>query len=130
MARTLPCADKIAAGEEPLLARLLGLYGRQMEVYQRILELSRQQGVLVRRGASLPDVRRILQEKRECLDQIAALDRADGGARALWRQGHHEWSAGGRARIHQLLQEVGALIEEILVCEEENDRCLLEHVSA
>ena len=130
MARPLPCADQLAPQEESLLRRLHELYAEQKRIYQSILQLSRTQGDLVRRGASLRQIQGVLQEKRDCLDRIAGLQADAGQARLLWEQGRQLWSAAGRARLHQDLQEVGSVLEEILLCEEDNDRHLLESVGA
>jgi hypothetical protein len=130
MAQPHRCGSESTAQLDPPLERLLGLYAQQKQLYQRILQLSREQGKLVQQGGSLRQVRQILERKRECLDQIACLQQEPGGVRSLLEQGREHWSAAGRARLHRDLQEVGALIEEILLCEEENDRYLLEQFDA
>jgi hypothetical protein len=118
------------AGERRLLTDLLGLYDEECRVYRRVLDLSREQGRLVRAGAPFAQVRNVLETKRDCLDAIARLEIAEGRSRALWDQKRHEWSGTARARLHQALQEVGTLIEEILLCEEENDRILMAKAKA
>jgi hypothetical protein len=107
--------------EGRLLERLLGLYEEEREVYGRVLDLSRQQGRIVRTGGSLGEVRRVLEQKKACLDLVARLELTERGSKAAWERGRQTWSPEGRARLHAALCRVTALIEEILACEEEND---------
>ncbi|MFN2370658.1 MAG: hypothetical protein ABR506_05810 [Candidatus Krumholzibacteriia bacterium] len=107
--------------EGRLLERLLGLYAEEHEVYGRVLELSRQQGRIVRTGGHLAEVRRVLEQKKACLDLVARLELTERGSKAAWEQGRRSWSPAGQARLHAALCGVTALIEDILACEEEND---------
>ncbi len=122
-------ADPLAR-EDSLLARLLGLCEAELREYRILLELSRRQQEVINRGGDFGAFRRLLEDKRERLDAIARLEEAEAPARTQWEDGRHQWSARARARLHWALQEVSGLIEEILLCEEENDRLLLEKSSA
>jgi hypothetical protein len=112
--------------ERELLARLLGLYEEERQLYARVLELSRQQGETVSRGGSLASVRRLLETKNECLDLIARLEMTEHRAKVAWENGRQGWSTAGRRRMHETIQEVARVIEEILICEEKNDLILIE----
>ncbi len=112
-------------GEGEILGRLLGLYAEERRIYDEVLVLSRRQAELIGRGAALADLQRVLRRKRDCLDGIARLERAEGEARRAWEEGRHRWGGEARARLHGALQEIGGLIEEILECEERSDRLLL-----
>jgi hypothetical protein len=125
MAPPLSSRPELAGSPRRLLARLLNLYAEEKRLYRRVLQLSRRQGEIFRRGGSLRDVHEILQQKRACLDAIAELEQADGGARALWEEGKSQWQGEDQVQLHQVLQEVGSIIETILLAEEENDRVLL-----
>lgn len=111
--------------ERQLLARLLGLYAAQRRLYGEVLELSRRQLDLVRGGAPLAEIRGLLAAKKARLETIGRLDGGESASREAWRLGRHRWTADGRAQLHRALGEVGCVIEEILACEEENDRALL-----
>jgi len=50
--------------EGELLARLLKLYDEESHLYRQVLDLSRRQGDLMREGACLTDVRRLLEQKK------------------------------------------------------------------
>ncbi len=104
-----------------MLGRLLGLYEEQRRVYRQVLELSRQQGEIVRAGGSLTKVRKVLQEKKRCLELIGRLDATNRKTRLTWETNRSRWSAAGKARLHAALAEVTDLIEDILACEEKND---------
>jgi hypothetical protein len=111
--------------EGRLLTSLLGLYAAQRRLYGEVLELSRRQLALVRDGAPLGEIRGVLAAKRARLETIGRLDGERNHDREAWRLGRHRWSPDGRAQLHHALGEVGRVIEEILACEEENDRALL-----
>lgn len=114
-----------AREEQRVLGRLLALYDEQRRVYQRVLELSRRQGEIVRAGGPLADVQRVLAEKKRCLDLVARLEHGERESKAAWEQQRERWSAAGRARLHATLSDVTELIEDILACEEQNDRELI-----
>jgi hypothetical protein len=126
MAPWPPQLPEIERQERELLSRLLGLYEEERQVYTRVLELSRQQGEMVRGGESLAAVRRILEAKNQCLDLIRRLEMTEHRAKVAWENGRQGWSAGGRRRLHDAIQEVARLIEEILISEEKNDLVLIE----
>ncbi len=109
------------ADEGTLLGRLLGLYEEERQVYGRVLDLSRRQGSIVREGGPLTEVRRVLEQKKHCLDLVARLELTERGSKAAWERGRLGWSADGRARLHAAICSVTALIEDILATEEEND---------
>ncbi|MCK9997076.1 MAG: hypothetical protein KAH56_12455 [Candidatus Krumholzibacteria bacterium] len=112
--------------ERELLDRLLGLYEEERQLYARVLELSREQGETVRRGGSLASVRRILEQKKQCLDLIGRLELTEHRAKVEWEKGRQGWSTSGRRNLHEAVQDVTRLIEEILICEEKNDLILIE----
>jgi hypothetical protein len=110
-----------ALAEQRVLGRLLGLYEEQRSVYERVLDLSRRQGEIVRAGGPLADVRRVLEEKKRCLTLVAQLETTERESKADWERNRHRWSAAGKARLHGVLSEVTEVIEEILACEEQSD---------
>jgi len=112
--------------EQELLDRLLGLYEEERQLYARVLELSREQGETVNRGGSLASVRRILEQKKQCLDLIGRLELTEHRAKVEWEKGRQHWSSSGRRNLHDAVQEVAGLIEEILIREEKNDLILIE----
>ena len=112
--------------ERELLDRLLGLYEEERQLYARVLELSREQGETVSRGGSLASVRRILEQKKQCLDLIGRLELTEHRAKVEWERGRHTWTSSGRRSLHDAVQEVTELIEEILIREEKNDLILIE----
>lgn len=114
--------DLAPHGEAELLGRLLSLYEEEARVYSRVLELSRRQGEAVRQGAPFGEVRRLLEQKKGCLDLIARLERGEAGSKREWEARRADMSADGRARLRAALDRVGGLIEGIIACEEQNDR--------
>lgn len=112
--------------EDILLRRLLNLYEEEAQIYHRILELSRQQGSLIRQGLPLSQIRKVLEMKKKCLETISRLEATERGAKQEWDHGRQQWSARGRSRLHDALGRVGGLIEQILVCEEDNDLQLIQ----
>jgi hypothetical protein len=112
--------------ERELLAALLDLYAAESRLYREVLALSRRQSEMIRAGRALPELRELLAAKRERLDAVASLEEERAGARALWEAGRERWSGAAAARLHAALREVGAVIEEILLLEETNDRLLME----
>ncbi|MBK6732627.1 MAG: hypothetical protein IPH86_11650 [bacterium] len=109
-------------GESELLGRLLSLYEEEARVYTRVLELSQRQGEAVRQGAPFSEIRRLLEQKRGCLDLIARLERGEVGSKREWESRRAAMSPSGRARLRAALDRVGGLIEGIIACEEANDR--------
>ncbi len=120
-------ADRIAT-ERRVLDKLMGLYQQESQIYNQVLELSRKQGQIISSQSSFSQVRRVLQEKKECLARISRLEELERPSRELWRDGRRNWSAVARAQMHKVLQEIGNTIEEILKCEEQNDQLLLEQM--
>jgi len=125
MAPLLSTSAEIATRERRLLDRLLGLYNEQKRIYGEVLEISRRQRELVHQGAPMAEIRGLLQGKKVRLETIGHLELTETESKERWRQGRRSWSAGGRAQLHRALESVGLIIEEILACEEENDRELL-----
>jgi hypothetical protein len=111
--------------ERRLLDRLLGMYSEQQRLYGDVLTLSRRQRELIRNGAPLPVIRKVLNDKKAKLAIIHRLELVEENSKQQWRQGRPRWSADSRASLHRALESVGRVIEEILACEEENDRELL-----
>ncbi len=112
--------------EGGLLDRLLGLYEEECALYGQVLQLSREQGEAVSQGGSLASVRRILERKKGCLDLIRRLELTEHRTKVAWEKGRSDWSTAGRRRLHDAVQEVAVLIEEILVAEEKNDLILID----
>jgi len=113
-----------------LLKRLLGLYAEEKRIYARVLDLSRQQGDLVRQGRSLGEVRRLLEQKKGCLAIVARLERLEHGNKREWERRRQTFSDDGRERLRSALGEVADLIEQIMACEEQNDRDLIQQTQA
>ncbi len=118
-----PASDK---PEGELLQRLLGLYEEERQIYGRILDLSRQQGEIVREGAGLGDVRRVLEKKKNCLDIIGRLELMEQRNKQEWERRRQGFSRVSRDRLRQSLHQVTGLIEDILACEEKNDLYLIQ----
>ncbi len=112
--------------EDGLLDRLLGLYEEERALYAQVLQLSREQGETVSRGGSLAAVRRILEQKKGCLDLIGRLELTEHRSKVAWEKGRNGWSAPGRRKLHEAIQEIAGLIEDILVAEEKNDLILID----
>lgn len=126
MAQHPATSDCLAVQERQLLERLLHLYAEERRIYSEVLSLSRRQGEVVRQGEGIHKMNQILVAKQKHLDEITRLEEADRTARNAWREHRERWSGTASARLHTAIQEVGSLIEEILLSEEENDRLLLE----
>ncbi len=112
--------------ETEILNRLLGLYSEEQQLYAKVLQLSRKQGQIIDRGAPLKDVRRILEQKKGCLDIISRLEATEQVNRREWESNRSQYSARSRNLLHEALHDVGALIEDILICEENNDLKLIQ----
>lgn len=119
-------STKAPTRETVLLQRLLGLYVEERQIYSQVLALSHRQGDLVKQGAPLTEVRRVLEKKKNCLEIIGRLELTEQASKTEWEQGRHSWSVQSRTRLHEALQDVTRLIEEILICEEKNDVYLME----
>ena len=126
MAPLLTTSAERTATERQLLDRLLGLYTEQERIYGEVLDISRRQRELVQDGAPLARIRSLLDAKKTRLATINHLESTEETSKQQWRQGRREWSAESRATLHRALESVGHVIEEILACEEENDRELLQ----
>lgn len=126
MVPSRPFRPETPRGEEELLHRLLELYEEERHLYAQVLDLSRQQGQTVSRGGNLASVRRLLEEKKGCLDLVGRLELTEHRTKVEWEKGRHGWSTTGRRQLHEKVQEVTRLIEEILICEEKNDQILIE----
>lgn len=118
---------ELTSRERRLLDRLLGLYNEQSRLYREVLDLSRRQRDMVQTGEPLPRIRAVLEAKKSRLATISRLEMTEETSKQEWRQGRRNWSAESRTSLHRALESVGNVIEEILVCEEENDRELLQH---
>ena len=110
-----------APAEPELLGRLLSLYEEEARVYARVLELSRRQGEAVRQGAPFGEVKRLLEQKRGCLELIARLERAEAPTKIEWERRRATLSSPSRSRLRAALDRVSGLIEGIIECEEAND---------
>lgn len=130
MAQALFTPPDSAKMESELFRRLQGLYEEQRQIYGQVLELSRQQGQLVRRGSNLSDIRQLLQKKNVCLEIIKRLELTERSAKIEWEQGKRHWSAQSQTNLNQILVQVSSLIEEILVCEEKNDQEFIKQMRA
>lgn len=116
--------------EAELLQRLLALYEEERQIYTCVLDLSRRQGEIVRRGGGLPEVRQVLAKKKNCLDIIARLELTERRNKQEWERRRRHFSSASRRRLQDSLNQVTALIEEILSCEENNDRDLIQQARA
>ncbi len=125
-----PGAAPARKSEAELLQRLVTLYEEERQVYGRVLELSRQQGEIVRRGGGLHEVRDVLTKKKNCLDIIARLELVEKRTKQDWEHRRREFTRQSRQKLQSSLNEVTALIEEILTCEENNDRELIQQARA
>lgn len=126
MASQPTTASEQRAREQGLLERLLTLYAQEQQVYREILDLARRQGEVVAAGGSIEEVRRVLERKTACLEAIRHMEGAESQAKQAWEAGRDEWSAAAQAQLHEALQGVRRLIEEILLCEEANDQHLIQ----
>ena len=125
MAPTTSTPLETPTGGPDLLDGLIETYGRERVLYREVLQLSREQAALVERGEGLAGIRRLLDAKRERLDEIARLERGSTAARAEWERVRHVRSGVQPVRLQQSLQAVGELIEQILQVETENDRLFM-----
>ncbi len=123
--RTTACPDGALERESPVPV-LLQVYARERELYVEVLRLSREQTAMIRRGENLAAVRRVLTAKRDRLDEVARLERLLAAPRRSWRDRRRHGGLPAAADLQRLLQELGGLIEEILMVEAENDRLFLE----
>ncbi len=121
MALVLSTPPEPQRAEQDLFKRLTGLYEEQRQIYSQVLDLSQQQGDLVRNGHSLTEIRQLLQKKNVCLEIIKRLELTERKTKSEWEQGKHQWSAESQANLNSTLQRVSSLIEDILLCEEKND---------
>ena len=112
--------------EQGLLDRLLGLYEEERALYAQVLQLSMEQGEAIGGGGSLASVRRILEQKKGCLDLIGRLELTEHRTKVAWEKGRNGWSVQGRRKLHDAVQEIAGLIEDILVAEEKNDLILID----
>lgn len=115
-----------AVDRESPVPVLLQVYARERELYVEVLRLSREQTAMIRRGESLAAVRRVLTAKRDRLDEVARLERLLSAPRRSWQDRRRHGGLPAAADLQGLLQELGGLIEEILLVEAENDRLFLE----
>jgi hypothetical protein len=118
-------ADGPVAGPSSV-ERLLQLCEEERCLYERVLEHARRQGEIVRQGGGIAALRRILGAKRACLEEIARLEAAQGVVRANAAGGADAWTPADQARLHVARARIATLVEEILACEERNDRELLD----
>ena len=126
MAPQATTTTEVARRETMLLQRLLNLYEEEKQIYRQVWNLSLRQGEIVKQGLPLSDVRKILDQKKRCLETISRLELTESSNKVEWEQGRQKWSSSGRTQLHEKLQEVTELIEEILVIEEKNDMHLIE----
>ena len=87
-------------------------------------------GRLVQQEAPLTEIRKVLVQKKNCLDIISRLEATERHAKQAWDNGRHQWTARGRSQLHLKLGQVGEIIEKILICEEENDLQLIQQTGA
>ncbi len=120
---TTPEANRL---EAEVLRGLLSLYQDEQQIYAQVLELSRRQGEALEQGASMQEIRGLLETKKNCLNTIRRLETTQADSKLAWERGRKSWSVGGRARLNSALTTVGRIIEEILACEERNDMTLIQ----
>lgn len=107
--------------ERRILDGLVTLYEEQRRLYLEVLELSRRQGEIIRSDGGMDRVRAVLEQKKEHLGTISRLDRTEQDRKAAWLRGRDRWSAAGRKRLHESINAVTKVVEEIVACEERND---------
>ena len=125
-----PTCGRPATRENEILGRLLGLYEEERQVYGRIRDLTLEQGEQLRQGAPLTEIRRILEQKKACLDVIGRLELTEQHTRNIWARERATWSGTGKARLQSALQAVADVIEDILAAEEKCDLYLIEQAQA
>ncbi len=126
MAPTACMSAETATTGPMLLEGLIDVYGRERVLYQQVLQLSQDQADRIRAGESLRHIRRILDAKRDRLDEISRLERESAPARSYWERNRNGLDGSQPVRLQQSLHAVGALIEKILQVEAENDKLFLE----
>ena len=126
MAPTTSTPVDAAIDGPTLLEGLIDLYGRERVLYQEVLQLSMDQAELVRSGQGLVHLRRVLDAKRDRLDEITRLETQSGAARSYWERHRGSLEGSQPVRLQQSLQVVGELIEKILRVEAENDRLFMD----
>ena len=126
MAPRLTTPPEPRSQENEILNRLLGLYEEERQVYRRVQELTHKQVEQVQQGAPLSDIRRILEQKKASLEVIGRLEMTERHTKTNWAQGRDRWSSLSKARLHEALQGVTEVIEEILAAEEKCDMYLIE----
>lgn len=114
--------------EQEIVRRLSTMYREQFEIYGQVLELSRQQGQMVRSGSPLNEIRALLQKKNVCLDLIKRLEMTERQARQLWERRKIHFSVPAQETLNKALRDVGGLIEEILILEEQSDMEFIERM--
>ena len=72
MAPRLSSHPNPADREQEVLGQLLALYAEEVQVYRRVLELSRRQGEVIREGGDLAAVRRLLERLVSSAEAVAA----------------------------------------------------------
>ncbi len=126
MASTACTPAETSTAPQMLLEGLIDLFARERVLYEEVLQLSRDQADLIRDGESLRGIRRVLEAKRERLDEIARLERRGAEARACWERHRGDLRGSLPVRLQQSLVSMGELIEQILQVEAENDKLFLE----
>ncbi len=126
MALAISTSPDLNQSEARILGTLVRLYEDEKLIYGQVLEVARKQGEALQQGAALPDIRQLLEKKKNCLDTIRRLEMTEKNTKLAWERGRDSWSSAGRARLNLALRTVGRVIEEILICEERNDMILIE----
>jgi hypothetical protein len=106
------------------LTRLLSAYREQAHAYEAVLELAQEGVAAVRAGAPLLLLHELNVRKRGCLEHIEQIEAGIAADKQAWRAGAR---AGREAlELERLLAELTDLIEQILACERETDRWVVQ----
>jgi len=92
-------------------------YAREIELYRRVRELSRRQKRLLHERGDGFALLSLCADKEELLREIGALDDTLAPARTLIAHEQDHIPAGQMAQLHDLLDHLAAVIEEIRVLE-------------
>lgn len=104
--------------------RLRRAYLQQQAAYEEVLRLAREGARRVHAGEPLPRLQEVNLRKRECLAEVEQIEREIAADKQAWRLAQ---PGGPEAReLHAMLQRLTDLIEQILDCERETDRWILQ----
>ncbi len=115
--------------EESIAEHLIGRYMLEAELYERLLEIAREQGELLETAGGPPTdaierCTELFERKEQYLNSVAEIEReSEPLKRRWWRE---EVAAGERQQLNTLLDQILATIEAIMEQEQHNEQLLLE----